>query len=309
MLSSLCTIGGVITVLAASWYLPQIIAYEHDLEIMLETHRLVSPPHGANQWNLYGVFLLSGDVIQKPLVPLTLIMLGWVCYSEKESRPAMLLLLSWGMGLLLILTLLPSRVAHYLGPAYPAFAIAAGHALQITLSLSVRIFRSKRRALRALAIIPLLLGWLSFREIQDDVWRNHRRINRVPQAPKAHRLLELAKQEAEAQKGLTIYVFDDILQSRYDYMLYSRLSDLPYKEVGDEIPSIEGISKEPYMLIMRQATAKASNERISAPWCKTLYTGNKKRFIKKRNLYVFYNFPLSQEYSFLKECEDSKEPS
>lgn len=178
----------------------------------------------------------------------------WRRFRKLEDREGLALLIL-PLVTLIGFSLSISKIAWYLYPAYPFFALAIAHGVRELLDRLPGT--SARRA--AGSALALLLGWRVVTAYQD-----------LPRAPRAS-LVRLARSVASSQGQ--VYFDERLLEPRFEprewnrFTLYHRLHAKPWRAttpvpsgacvyVVSPLPSLEGASAGPPVAVAPQARSK-----------------------------------------------------
>ena len=145
---------------ASLWYLPHIIWSGVNPLVALEIDRFSNGYHNSHKPLLYFKTLARGGALPPVILALSTCWLLSLIIARRKEAPQACFLFCWGVGLLATLSILPSRIAHYLAPALPAYSIAAGGFLFWLIRLGLICIQSSKFQLRCCALI--LLGLFMF---------------------------------------------------------------------------------------------------------------------------------------------------
>lgn len=159
--------------IAAMWYLPQYLLSSHiDVEAISELERFQKGFHNNGKIFLYLQSIKRDGAIQ---------FYTWVCSSiwlcalltyKNELRQKALFLATWGLGILTIVSILSSRVPHYMAPAFPAFAIAGAGFIYTLYQSSIPRLRSCKNWMRGIGVFQILLCLFLLYQISIRLYYN-----------------------------------------------------------------------------------------------------------------------------------------
>lgn len=146
-----------------AWYLPSYLFANLDLDNTLEVERLSHGYHNRNEPFLYLENLTRNGVLPSIILCLASI-LG--LYRAISGQQAFRLLLCWAAVPLFLYSIIPSRVLHYLAPAFPAYAIISGALIAEIFKLAFQSHKINKVYRIILATIFIYFSYLTFFQLR-----------------------------------------------------------------------------------------------------------------------------------------------